>query len=176
MSFARVRAIFIVFVLFFAAVVLVFFAVSRDTQVQTAPREACPAGHVEADLALPEAKDIEINVYNATDSAGLATDVANEFGNRSFTVLEHGNDPQERAVEGVAVLRYGPLAVGAAHVVGAYFLNEAASEFDIERDDRVVDVVIGAEFQQLATPTEFNQSIAAAGNPTLPEGTCEQRE
>lgn len=175
LSFARVRAIFVVAVLFVAAAVLVFLAISRDTQVQTAPRVACPEGFVEADLALPEAKDIEINVYNGTDTDDLAAAVASEFGNRSFTVLEHGNDPEERAVEGVALLRFGPQAVGAAHVVRAYFLNEADREFDIEREGRVVDVVIGAEFQQLATPTEFNQAIAQEGSPNLPEGTCERQ-
>jgi hypothetical protein len=34
-------------------------------------------------------------------------------------------------------------------------------------------VILGTEFQQLATVTEVNQSIAAIGTPDLPEGTCE---
>jgi hypothetical protein len=32
--------------------------------------------------------------------------------------------------------------------------------------------VIGTSYKQLATPTEMRQSLAALGNPSLPEGTC----
>jgi hypothetical protein len=48
--------------------------------------------------------------------------------------------------------------------------------FDIERKDDVVDIYLGADFQQLATPTEVNQSIAAMGEPPLPPGTCDVGE
>jgi hypothetical protein len=36
-----------------------------------------------------------------------------------------------------------------------------------------VDVLLGSKFQQLATSTEVNQSIAAKGSPRLEPGTCE---
>jgi hypothetical protein len=41
-----------------------------------------------------------------------------------------------------------------------------------KRTTDVVDIVIGAEFQQLATSTEVNQSLAALGEPEVPPGAC----
>ncbi len=96
--------------------------------------------------------------------------MAESFANRKFDVLERADNDSE--VEGVAELHYGPRAVGAAQLVGAYFLNNATMVFDINREDDVVDVVLGDNFRQLATPTEVSQAIAAAGNPAPPEGTC----
>src|SRR6266508_966864 len=43
---------------------------------------------------------------------------------------------------------------------------------DVNRKDDIVDVVLGTQFRQLATVTEFHQALAQLGNPTLPEGTC----
>ena len=70
------------------------------------------------------------------------------------------------------MLRYGPRAVGGAHLLRAYFLDDAATEFDPKRTDDVVDVVLGNGFQQLATTTEVNQSLADLGSAQLPPNTC----
>jgi hypothetical protein len=35
-----------------------------------------------------------------------------------------------------------------------------------------VDIVIGAQFQQLATSTEVNQSLVELGEPEVPPGAC----
>jgi hypothetical protein len=172
LSFARVRALAIVGVLLVGALVAVYLATSRDTGSALAGNGGCPAGSVPADLTLPAVNTVKINVYNATDQAGLAAQIGENFANRDFQVLERGDEPQGREVEGVAVLRYGPQAVGAAHVLQAYFLNAAEREFDIGRADEVVDVVIGNRFRQLATETEVRQSIASLGNPEAPPGTC----
>jgi hypothetical protein len=172
MSFARVRALVIVGVLVLAAMVVVIMAFVKDTQTRGPVAEGCPKGWPIADIRLPEPKEVKINVYNATDSPGLAGAVANDFENQLFVVGKTGNDPKKKAVAGVAVLRYGPKAVGAAHLLRAYFLDEAKTEFDLKRTDNVVDVVVGTSYKQLATPTEKNQSLAALGHPALPEGTC----
>lgn len=178
MSFARVRALAIVGVLLVCAVIFVTMALLRDTQTAPTIGQGCPAGFVRADLRLPEEKNIKINVYNATDRQGLAEQVAFNFENRDFTIvnkatIQQANDPQKKRVDGVAVLRYGPNAVGAAWILRAYFLAEAGTEFDINRKDDVVDVVLGTKFQQLGTITEVKQSLAALGNPVLPKGTCD---
>ena len=65
------------------------------------------------------------------------------------------------------MIRYGPKAVGAAWVMRSYFLDEAATEFELDRDSDVVDIVLGDRFQELATRTEVNQSIAALGRAQL---------
>lgn len=173
MSFARVRALVVVGALVVFALIFVVFAMVRDTQGGRSTAQACPEGWALANLTLHEPKDVKINVYNATDSPGLATSIAGDFGNRKFQVLEKGNDPQKKGVDGVAVLRYGPKAIGSAHLLRAYFLDEARPEYDPNREDDVVDVVIGTGFKQLATTTEVNQSLARlGGKPELPPQTC----
>jgi hypothetical protein len=169
LSFARVRAIALVTMLVIAAVVMVSMALSRQSE-DPVVADQCPEDFVPVRLILPEASDVKLNVYNATTRIGLAGQVGDNFANRNFQVLERGDYDSE--VEGVAELHYGPATVGAAQLVGAYFLNEATRVFDIDRDDDVVDVVLGSQFRQLATPTEVSQAIAAAGNPEPPAGTC----
>ena len=177
LTFARVRALAIVALLFAGALVAVYLAVSRDTTgaAETSGR-GCPEGSVIADLALPDVRNVKVNVYNGTNQTGLAAQLAEDFANRDFEVLEHGDDPLGSEVEEVAVLRYGPKAVGASYVLQAYFLNDAHTDFDIEREDDTVDGVIGSQFRQLATETEVKQSIAARasvlGDPEPPPGTC----
>lgn len=176
MSFARVRALAVVGVLFLCAAVFVVMALIKDSQTATTTGK-CPADYVRVDLRLPEEKNIKINVYNATDRPGLAESVATDFENREFTVvnkpkIDQANDPLKKKVDDVAVLRYGPKGFGSAWVLRAYFLAEAETEFDPEREDDVVDVVLGSKFKQLGTITEVNQSLAAQGNPKPPKGTC----
>ncbi|MBE1488064.1 LytR C-terminal domain-containing protein [Plantactinospora soyae] len=173
MSFARVRALIVVGVL--AGIALVFVAVTlvRDTQAGQDTAEACPDGYKLADARLRLPEDIKINVFNATSTPNQANEVKDDFQNRKFKVLKAGNEPKNKGVDRVAVLRYGPKGVGSYHVLKAYFLNEATPEFDLKRDTDVVDVVIGDEFKQLATQTEVSQALAqGGGGPQLPAQTC----
>lgn len=171
LTFARVRALAILTGLILVALITVSAAIIRDSGVATAT-SSCGDGDVVANVTLADPSEIKINVFNATEQTGLAARVGENFANRNFQVLNHDDDPQDVEVPDVAVLRYGPQAVGAAHVLRAYFLNTAVTEFTIEREDDVVDVIIGNGFRQLATETEVRQSIAALGNPTPPAGTC----
>lgn len=172
MTFARVRALVVVGVLVVFALVFVAVALVRDSQGGEVAAASCPEGWPQGDLVLREAKDIKINVFNATDTVGLADSVAQDFAGREFQVQKKGNDPQKKAVEGVALLRYGPKAIGSSQVLQAFFLGKAATQYDPKREDDLVDVVLGDQFQQLATPTEVNQSLVDLGSPQLPPGTC----
>lgn len=177
MSFARARALTVIGVLFLSALIFVVMGLVKDTQTANTAGN-CPDDYVRIDLRLPEEKNIKINVYNATDRPGLAEGVATDFENREFIVvnkptIRQANDPLKKKVEDVAVLRFGPKAFGAAWVLRAYFLAEAKAEFDPNRKDDVVDVVLGSQYKQLGTITEVNQSLAALGNPEPPKGTCD---
>jgi hypothetical protein len=174
MTFARIRALVFVAVLFVSAGLSVIFAMTRDSQTAPVVAAQCPAGAVPANIRPPERRDVKINVYNGTPIVGLATKIGEEFKNRDFIVGKMENAPGNKIYDEVAVIRYGPKAVGAGWLLRAYFLDEAATDFDIKRKDDVVDVIIGTQFQQLATTTEVNQSIAAIGEPILPPGTCEE--
>ncbi|WP_406046343.1 LytR C-terminal domain-containing protein [Micromonospora sp. NBC_00898] len=166
------RALVVVGLLAVVALVFVVIAVVRDTQGKAGTAAGCPDGWPLADVTLREPKDVKINVYNATDppQPGLASSVADDFRNRKFQVKKEGNSP--KGVDEVAVLRFGPKAVGSAHLLRAYFLNNAERQFDIKRKDDTVDVILGNGFQQLATTTEVNQSLGDLGSPGAPPGTC----
>ena len=170
MSFARVRALVVIGVLAVAAVVFVIVALVRDTQ-QGAVAGGCPKGSVMANVTLPETpSEVTIKVYNGTDTTGLGENVTEAFANRNFKTQKPAEN--KKKFNGVAQLRYGPQAVGAAHLLKAYFLARAEPQYDPKRKGAVVDVVIGTEFQQLATTTEVNQSLVELGEPEVPPGAC----
>ena len=172
MNMARVRALAIVGTLAVAATVLVVVTMTKDTQTETAAGPKCDPALVPVSLELPDSETpIKIKVFNATNKPGVAASVATDLKYRKFDVIETGNAPAAVPNE-VAILRYGPKAIANAHVLKAYFLNEAEKDFDIKREDDIVDVVIGGNYKELATHTEFNQAIGALGRPTAPAGTC----
>ena len=171
MSFARVRALVVVGVLAVAAVVFVVVALVRDTQGDADLGGGCPDGAVMANVTLPDDPDqVTVRVFNGTKTAGLADSVTNEFKNRRFKTQKPAEN--KKKVDGVAVMRYGPEAVGSAWLLRAYFLNQADVQYDAKRKGGVVDVVVGSGFQQLATTTEVNQSLVELGEPEVPLGAC----
>jgi len=171
MSFARVRALVLVGVLAVAAVVFVVVALVRDTQGDLADGSDCPAGAPLADVLLPDdPAQVTIKVLNGTNRAGLAESVTNEFKNRRFTVKDPAKSKTK--FKEVAEIKYGPEAVGRAQLLRAYFLAQSKMTYDPKRKGAVIDVVIGDQFQQLATTTEVNQSLVEIGEPTLPPGAC----
>jgi hypothetical protein len=171
MSFARVRALVVVGVLAVAAVVFVVVALVRDTQGGAVANGGCPDGAVQANVTLPDnPQEVTVRVFNGTSTPGLADSVTNEFKNRRFKTQKPAEN--KKKVDGVAVMRYGPQAVGSAWLLRAYFLDQADTQYDAKRKGAVVDIVIGGDFQQLATTTEVNQSLVALGEPELPVGAC----
>ncbi len=173
MSFARLRALVVLGVLFVSATAVLTFAIVTDGQDDAQAAVGCGAGDVPADLRMPDDNStVKLNVFNATASPGLAGQVASEFKSQRFEVVKEETAPPP-ALNAVAELRYGPKTVGAAQVVRAYFLNKATMKFDINRADDTIDVVIGTKFLELASFTAQRQSLGQAGKPRLPAGTCD---
>jgi hypothetical protein len=174
MTFPRVRAMIFVAVLFVTAGVVVLTAVNRDTQLEP-PQETCGPGQLRVNVEVLDEVQVTLNVFNATQTAGLAEQIAAEFRNRGFTANVAETPPEGPGPWDLAAyLVYGPQGVGAAWLVGAYFLDGQYDDsgFIREREGPEVDVILGTGFQQLATSTEVNQAIAAKGRPQPPEGTC----
>jgi hypothetical protein len=171
MTFARVRALVLVGVLVVAAAVVAAAVIAKDSQ-RGAASAGCPADWPRADMTLHAARDIVVAVFNGTSRAGTAATVASDFRNRDFQVRPLRDPARPERVEGVAVLRYGPEAVGAAHVVRAYFLGKAKLDYDAERRGTQIDVVVGERFQSLAQRTDVNIALADMGHPTVPPRTC----
>ena len=171
MSFARVRALVVIGVLALAAVVFVVVALVRDTQGDAQADSGCPAGAPLADVTLPgDPKDVKIKVLNGTSTAGLADKVSTDFKNRGFTMQKPGESKSK--FDRIAIIRYGPKAVGDAQLIKAYFLGRAKPEYNAKRTDDVVEIVVGASYAQLATSTEVNQSLVELGEPEVPPGAC----
>ena len=171
MSFARARAFIVFGVLAVAAVVFMIVALVRDSQADVVAGAGCPASAPRANIKLPAGPEqITVKVLNGTRTPGLAQRVTNDFKNRQFKVQKPAED--KKRVKDVAVLRFGPEAVGAAQLLRAYFLNQADLEYNARRKGAAVDIVLGTNFQQLATSTEVKQSLSIIGEPELPPGAC----
>jgi len=170
MTFARVRALVFVGVLLVVAAVVTLVVIGKDSQ--RSAEAGCPADWPRADLTLPATRDIIVAVFNGTKDTSTSAAVAGDFRNRGFQVRPPAKNAKPEKVAGVAVLRHGPDAVGAAHVVRAYFLGKATLDYDAGRRGTQIDVVIGAKFQSLAQPTDVNIALADLGHPKIPAGAC----
>jgi hypothetical protein len=148
------------------AVVVVWWNVLREDDVRQAHREAACASAKAAPPSL-DPKTLSVRVFNATDRAGVATTVAQALKDRGFTVAEVANDPSGRKVTGVGEVRHGPRGNDAAAYLGAYL--PGAGDDEDTRATAQVDLVIGPDFQKLATP----EQVAAALSPgTAAAGAC----
>jgi hypothetical protein len=123
--------------------------------------DACAAEEAAAAPALDPAS-VNVRVLNATDTAGLATDVADELSARGFVVDEVANDQSGRDVTGPGEIRHGSRGNDAAAYMA--LLMPGAGDYPDTRATAQVDLVLGPEFQfpdSLATP----EAMAAGGAP-----------
>jgi hypothetical protein len=117
-------------------------------------------------LALPNnPAEVHIRVLDGGAPVGEFDKTAARLRARTFTVLPRttGGDPAA-----TTTVRYGPAAIGAATVVRAMVHGEVSMSFDPDRPDDTIDLTLGASFTRLATTTEVNQNLAAAGEPSAP--------
>ena len=105
---------------------------------------------------------VNLRVFNATDTAGLANTVAEALRARGFVIGEVANDSSGREVTGVGELRHGPRGTEAAEYVRLTL--PGAGDFLDTRADATVDVVVGPEFTTLATPEEVAAALAPAAS------------
>ncbi len=136
----------------------------------------CLPGQTPVSLDIPAEERALVDVFNGTTTADLARTVADALRDRGLNVGTVGN---ERTVhpDRIAVLRFGPDAVGAAHLLRGYVAeadeeDKVELEFDPARRTGAVDLVVGGQFELLATSTEMRHRMALLGRPALPPGTC----
>jgi hypothetical protein len=134
-----------------------------DASADAADCSASSAGEAPPSL---DPATISVRVFNATDTAGLAQSVAEDLQARGFVVDEIANDPTEREVTGVGEVRHGPRGNDAAAFL-ALVLPDAGDYLDTRATEQV-DLVLGPEFAQLATPEE----VAAALDPAQSADDC----
>lgn len=144
-------------VLAVAAVAVWWYVIRQEDQKIAGRQAACSTA-----AAAPPSMDprtVNLRVYNATDTAGLAQTVATALEQRGFTVGEIANDTSGRKVTGVGELRHGPRGTDAATFVRLFV--PGAGDYPDTRADATVDVVIGPEFTTLATPDQVAAALAA---------------
>ncbi|NMR18644.1 LytR C-terminal domain-containing protein [Cellulomonas fimi] len=123
------------------------FTTKAADEGPTGPPPPCPP---DGTLPVPY-QNVQVNVLNGTDRAGLAGDVAAGLAARGFGVLGTGNAPA--SVAGVARIGFGAAGVGAAYTLAAH-LEGVVLTLD-GRPDATVDLALGAQFIELTDPAQI---------------------
>jgi hypothetical protein len=98
------------------------------------------------------ARQVAVNVYNATTRKGLAAQTAAELRKRGFVIGKIANDPLNKAIPGTAEVRGGRKSRNRVTLVSAYVAG-ARPVID-QRPDLTVDLVVGQRFAALRTPAQ----------------------
>jgi hypothetical protein len=109
--------------------------------------------------------DVSVKVYNAGTRKGLARTIAATMRKRGFLVGEVGNDPQEAAVKGAAIVRHGPEGLDAARTVAAQVDGKVAF-VDDGRLSQSVDLVLGTKWTKFRSVAAANKALS----PPAPAG------
>jgi len=137
-----------------------------DPAVRATPRvhRTCPTpAPLPAALAV---RLVHVNVYNATDRRGLATEVAAALRHRGFHVGKVDNDPLHRTVSAVAEVRSGPHGAGAARTVTAQVgAAPAVAAVADARTGAGVDLVLGPAFRGLRSPAAAAAALRVTASP-----------
>ncbi|MDO8731383.1 MAG: LytR C-terminal domain-containing protein [Actinomycetota bacterium] len=94
--------------------------------------------------SLPTVARVRVNVYNATQTPGLAGGTAEVLRARGFAVRDVGNAVGKRQVASVGEIRYGPKGKPSAELLAYYF--PGVTLIPDGRSKRVVDVLLGEQF------------------------------
>jgi hypothetical protein len=103
---------------------------------------------------------VTVHVLNASQKQGAASAVAKELQARGFQVgAPADNDRSGRSVSGVGEIRFGARGAKQAAYLKAYL--PGATEYQDTRATAVVDMVIGPDYQSLATQQQVTAAIEA---------------
>lgn len=142
------------------------FSVAEKETPQVA--QPCPP----ADATTVEISSVPVNVYNGTDTAGLAGDVSKQLTDAGLTVANTADWPRGDYAGDVL------LTTSPAGVVGAYSLARAFTgtvlvtiDETAKADDATVSVVLGSEYKNSLLSTEEIGHLAA-GEPITAPAQC----
>ena len=152
----------LIFLLVLALVALgVWWNVLQQEQERSTDEAAASTSAAAAPPSL-DPSTLSVRVFNATDRAGLAQEVAAELQARGFVVDEIANDPTDREVTGPGEIRHGPRGSDAAAYL-SLFLPGAGTYLDT-RATAQVDLVLGPEFQGLASAEQVATTLTAVAS------------
>jgi hypothetical protein len=119
----------------------------------------CETTMVTAAEVLPRTSKVKVNVWNATDRVGLASDVAKVLKARSFTIKKVDNDPQAKVLEGVGQIRYGVNGRANAELLAFYFPGAILVQDD--RPKKIVDIALGNAFTEINGEAQIAAAMAS---------------
>lgn len=119
----------------------------------------CETTMVTAAEVLPRSSKVKVNVWNATDRVGLASDVAKVLKARSFTIKKVDNDPQAKVLEGVGQIRYGVNGRANAELLAFYFPGAILVQDD--RPKKIVDIALGNAFTEINGEAQIAAAMAS---------------
>jgi hypothetical protein len=108
--------------------------------------------------SLPKPEKVALNVYNGTQTSGLAGKTAKAFKKSGFSVVNVGNEPDGKEVTGIGEIRFGPKGKAQADLVLIYV--PGATLVPVDRKGKAVDVVIGDAFPGLASQESVDAALA----------------
>lgn len=114
----------------------------RDGDATAAPTESIT--HTPGECVDP--KTVTINVYNGTNRAGLARTSADTLKAAGFKIGKVENWPDDKEVKSFAVLRFGPLAEGAATAFAEHY-GQPVKLLPIEKmEGTTMYLILGQKF------------------------------
>jgi hypothetical protein len=150
----------LIFLLVLALAALgVWWKVLQQHESEVAAQERACASAEAAPPSLDPAT-VTLRVFNASDMAGKAQEVATQLQQRGFTVSEIANDSSGRKVAGVGEIRYGARGRQVAAFMKVFL--PGATDYQDVRADAKVDVVIGPKFAGLAGSDEVAAALSPA--------------
>ena len=126
-------------------------------QVSSSP--SCTVVEQALGETLPQPEKVAVNVYNATQTPGLAGKTAKAVKKAGFSVVNVDNEPSGKVVTGIAEIRYGRKAKAQAELMRVYV--PGADLVPVDRKGKAVDLVLGDAFAGLASPEEIDAALAA---------------
>lgn len=123
------------------------------------PEPACSTLMVAPADELPVPKKTKVNVYNATETSGLASKTARDLKRRGFVIKEVANDPAGLPIEGVARIRYGPKGAKRAELVSYYV--PGAELVELDRKGTTVDLALGDGFTFIPPQPDIDATLTA---------------
>ena len=179
----RRRPIWVPIVVVIAGIAVLFavgFGLSRLLNGSSAPEAdsiasasaaplPCETTMVSPAEVLPRTAKVKVNVWNATDRVGLASDVAKVLNARDFNIRKVDNDPQGKVLEGVGQIRYGANGRANAELLAFYFPGAILVQDD--RPKKVVDIALGNAFTEIAGEAQIAAAMASP-SPSLSGPGC----
>lgn len=153
---AIAAAVVVVLLLIFGVVRMLTGSSEPESSPSTPAPLPCATVLVSPAESLPAPERVRVNVYNGTQTPGLAGTTAQVLRARGFVIRDVGNAPGKRQVAGVAEILYGPKGKPSAELLEYYF--PGAVLIPDGRGKRVVDIVLGAKF----TAVVDDATVAAA--------------